>query len=90
MDLDQARHQMSIDQMELSLTIRGQAPTSQRSGEAESAAHGIGSSGLDAPLLRDDLMERIVESANLARALKRARENKGGPGVGFQWTFGAS
>ncbi|HEY9227491.1 MAG TPA: group II intron reverse transcriptase/maturase [Gemmatimonadaceae bacterium] len=68
---------MSIDQMELPLTIRGAAPTSQRSGEATSAAHETGSSGLDAPFL----MERIVERANLARALKRVRKNKGSPGV---------
>jgi len=76
-NLDQAVHQMSIEEMELPLTIRGATPTSQRSGEAESAVPGTGSSGLDTPLL----MERIVEGGNLSRALKRVRQNKGSPGV---------
>ncbi len=77
MHLDQAVHQMSIDQMELPLTTPGATPRSQRSGEAESAVHERGGSGLDAPRL----MERIVERGNLARALKRVRRNKGSPGV---------
>jgi group II intron reverse transcriptase/maturase len=68
---------MSIEQMELPLSTRGATPISQRSGEAESAVHEIGSSGLDAPRL----MERIVERGNLARALRRVRQNKGSPGV---------
>jgi group II intron reverse transcriptase/maturase len=75
--LDQAVHQMSIDQMELPLPTRGATPTSQRSGEAESAVHEIGSSGLDTSFL----MERMVEGANLALALKRVRRNNGSPGV---------
>jgi RNA-directed DNA polymerase len=75
--LGEATHQMSIDQMELPLDPRGAAPTVPRSGEAAAAVRGDGSSGLDAP----HLMERIVEGGNLARALKRVRQNKGSPGV---------
>jgi group II intron reverse transcriptase/maturase len=78
--LDKAAHQMSIDQMELPLGMRGAAPMPQRSGEATSAAHGTDSSGLADPLL----MEQIVEGGNLQRALKRVRQNKGSPGADGQ------
>lgn len=74
---DKARHQMSIDQMELPLEGRGEAPRGERSGEAVSAAQGDERSGLDT--LR--LMERIVEGGNLRRALKRVQRNKGSPGT---------
>jgi RNA-directed DNA polymerase len=70
-----AEHQMSIDQMELALTGRGEAPRGQRSGEAGPTAHGDACSG------DDDLMFRVVERSNLARALKRVRQNKGSAGI---------
>jgi group II intron reverse transcriptase/maturase len=72
---------MSIDQIELPLEDRGEAPTAQRSGEATPTADGPERSGLD---VRDDmslLMERVVEGGNLRRALKRVQQNAGSPGV---------
>ena len=55
MHLGKAMHQMYIDQMELPLDSRGEAPTVTRSGEAEPAVDGNGSSGLD----ERQLMERM-------------------------------
>jgi group II intron reverse transcriptase/maturase len=72
---DQAAHQNSMDQIELPLEARGEAPGSKRSGEVTSAAQGDERSGFDG------LMERVVEGGNLRRALKRVRQNKGSPGV---------
>jgi retron-type reverse transcriptase len=69
-----ARHQNPIDQMELALEATGEARQSQRSGEAGPTAQGNDRSG------NDDLMDRIVERSNLARALKRVRQNQGSPG----------
>lgn len=80
MRLDKARHQQSIDQVELPLESRstqGEAPRAERSGEATPAAQGDERSGLDTLLL----LERVVERGNLLRALKRVRQNKGSPGV---------
>ena len=77
MHLGKATHQMSIDQMELPLDVRGAAPSVSRSDEAESARQGHERSGLDDVRL----MEQVVEAGNLARALKRVRGNKGSPGV---------
>ena len=80
MRLDKARHQTSIDQMELPLessSTQGEAPRAERSGEATSAVQGDERSGLDTPLL----LERVVEGGNLQRAWKRVRQNKGSPGV---------
>lgn len=74
---DRARHQTSIDQIELPLEGRGEAPRGERSGEATSAAQGDERSGL-ATL---PLMERVVEGGNLRRALKRVQQNEGSPGV---------
>ena len=68
---------MSTEQVELPLEWRGEAPALRRSGAAASAVLGTDSSGLHDP----HLMERIVERGNLAAALKRARANKGSPGV---------
>jgi len=68
---------MSIDQMELPLEGRGEAPRGARSGETTSAVQGDERSGLDTLAL----MERIVEGGNLRRALKRVQQNKGSPGV---------
>jgi group II intron reverse transcriptase/maturase len=71
-----ATHQKSVDQIELPLEDRGEAPGGERSGEATSTEHGAERSGLE-----HSLMERVVERGNLARALKRVRKNKGSPGV---------
>jgi RNA-directed DNA polymerase len=72
---DRAGHQKSVAQIELPLEDRGEAPGSERSGEATSAAQGDERSGLDG------LMERVVEGGNLRRAVKRVRQNEGSPGV---------
>ena len=61
--------------MELALEAWGEAPQGQRSGEAGPTARGIGRSG------DDDLMSRVVERSNLARALKRVRQNQGSAGI---------
>jgi group II intron reverse transcriptase/maturase len=61
--------------LELALDNRGEAPTSQRSGEAPTATGGNERSGTDR------LMERVVERGNAGRALKRVRQNKGSPGT---------
>jgi RNA-directed DNA polymerase len=71
-----AMHQKSIDQMELPLEDRGEAPTAKRSGEAVSTTQGPERLGLDAALI-----ERVVERGNLLRALQRVQHNKGSPGV---------
>ena len=70
-------HQKFIEQMELPLEDRGEAPTAARSGEAMSTAQGDERSGLDTLAL----MERVVEGGNLRQALKRVQQNKGSPGV---------
>lgn len=72
---DKARHQTSIEQIELPLEDRSEAPSAERSGEATSTAQGFERSGDDAQ------MEQIVERSNLARALKRVRRNKGSAGI---------
>jgi RNA-directed DNA polymerase len=80
MHLDKARHQKSIDEMELPLEssgTQGEAPRAERSGEATAAGQGDERSGLGTRLL----LERVVERGNLLRALKRVRQNKGSPGV---------
>jgi len=69
-----AEHQKSIDQMELALEETGEARQRQRSGEAGPTACGLERSG------NDDLMDQIVERSNLARALKRVRQNQGSAG----------
>jgi group II intron reverse transcriptase/maturase len=74
---DRARHQKSVDQIELALEDRGAAPGAERSGEAQPAAQGDERSGLDPNVL----MERVIEGGNLRRALKRVQQNKGSPGV---------
>jgi RNA-directed DNA polymerase len=72
---DKAKHQMSIDQIELPLEGRGEAPRGERSDEATSTAQEPERSGAD------DWMSQVVERSNLARALKRARRNKGSAGI---------
>ena len=69
-----ARRQKSA-QAELPLEARGEASSTQRSGEASAAANGNGRLG------NDHLMERVVERGNVKAALKRVRQNKGSPGV---------
>jgi group II intron reverse transcriptase/maturase len=66
---------MAIEQMELALEPRGEAPRTRRSGEARPTARGHDRSG------DDDLMEQVVERSNLARALKRVRQNQGSAGI---------
>ena len=68
-------HQKSR-QLELPLGQWGEAPFSQRSGEAGRAAHGrerSGSHGL--------LMEQAVARANAREAFRRVRRNRGSPGI---------
>ena len=68
-------HQKSR-QLELPLGEWGEAPFSQRSGEAGRAAHGrerSGSHGL--------LMEQAVARANAREAFRRVRRNRGSPGI---------
>lgn len=74
---DRARHQKSVDQIELPLEDRGAAPSAKRSGEVMPAMRGDERSGLDSVLL----MERVVDGGNLRRALKRVQQNEGSPGV---------
>ena len=73
--LEGAKHQKTAQQAELMLKVRGEAPQTQRSGEAPTARNGNGGSG------NDHLMERVVEQGNAEAALKRVRQNKGSPGV---------
>ena len=68
--------QKPSEQLELALDNRGEAPTSQRSGEAPTTPNGTDRSGDD-----HRLMEQVVGRANALAALKRVRRNKGGPGV---------
>ena len=63
-------------QLELALDSRGEAPRSQRSGEALTTPDGDDHSGADRLL-----MEQVVGRANALAALKRVRQNKGSPGV---------
>ena len=65
---------MSSAQLELALGERGEASGIEGSGEAGPTACGAERSGAD------DLMSQIVERSNLARALKRVRQNKGSAG----------
>ena len=76
-DLGRAGRQMTRQQLELPLEDRGEAPKVRRSVEARPAACGDERSGSD----DEGLMELVVERANLVRALKRVRQNRGGPGI---------
>jgi RNA-directed DNA polymerase len=68
--------QKSTEQMELALDRRDEVPRSQRSGEAPTTSRGDGGSGGD-----HRRMEQAVERVNALAALKRVKQNKGGPGV---------
>jgi group II intron reverse transcriptase/maturase len=61
-------------QLELPFGDRGEAPTTERSGEAARAASGTARSGTD------HLMAQVVERGNLQAALKRVQQNQGSPG----------
>jgi hypothetical protein len=62
------------EQLELALGNRGEAPTSQRSGEAPTTSGGDERSGGD-----HRLMEQVVGRANALAARKRVRQNRGSP-----------
>ncbi len=62
-------------QLELPFEGRGEAPRVERSGQAASA------SGADEHPGTGSLLELVVERENLLRALKRVKQNKGGPGI---------
>ena len=66
----------SIEQIELALEATSEARQSRRSGEAGPTAQRTERSGDD-----DRLMEQVVERSNLARALKRVRQNQGSAGI---------
>lgn len=74
MSLEDAMRQKT-GQLELPLEGRGEAPKSQRSGEASTAASGNERPGMDR------LMEEVIQRGNAKAALKRVRQNKGSPGV---------
>lgn len=74
MSLEDAMRQKTR-QLVLPLDSRGEAPRSQRSGEASTAANGNERPGTDR------LMEEVVQRGNAKAALKRVRQNKGSPGV---------
>ncbi len=74
MSLEDAMRQKTR-QLVLPLDSRGEAPRSQRSGEASTAASGNERPGTDR------LMEEVVQRGNAKAALKRVRQNKGSPGV---------
>jgi RNA-directed DNA polymerase len=66
---------MTVEQTELPLEERGEAPTAERCDEARPTAQEPERSG------DDDLMAPIVERSNLVRALKRVRKNQGSAGI---------
>jgi RNA-directed DNA polymerase len=68
--------QKTSEQLELALDRRGEAPRSQRSGEAPTTSGGDGGSGGD-----HRLMEQVVGRVNALAAQKRVKQNQGSPGV---------
>jgi group II intron reverse transcriptase/maturase len=64
------------EQLELALETRGEAPHGQSSGEAPTTSREPERSGGD-----HRLMEQVVERVNALAALKRVKQNRGGPGV---------
>ena len=76
--LDRTGHQISVEQMELPLEDRGEAPSAERSGEIVSAMQGDERSGTEGG---SGVMEQILERGNLVRALKRVQRNQGSPGM---------
>src|SRR3989304_4615758 len=78
---DRAGHQKSVDQIELPLEDRGEAPGAERSGEAASAGRAGERSGLGT----SRLMERGIGGGKLRRALKRVEQNEGSAGAVRGW-----
>jgi len=68
--------QKTSEQLELALDSRGEPPRSQRSGETPTTSRGDGRSRSD-----HSRMEQVVERVNALAALKRVKQNRGGPGV---------
>jgi len=68
--------QKTVEQMELALETRGEAPHGQRSGETPTTSRGDDRSGDD-----HQLMEQAVGRANALAALKRVKQNRGSPGM---------
>lgn len=62
-------------QLELSFGSRGEAPRVERSGQTSAATSGNERPGTSA------LLEEALAPANMRRALKRVRKNKGSPGI---------
>ena len=75
MNLGRAKLQKSGEQLELPYEEAGEARQADGSGEVLRATRGTERSGTGC------LMEEVVERANLKAALKRVRQNKGGPGI---------
>ena len=75
MDLGKARLQKSSEQLELPFEDAGEARGVDGSGEAVRARRG------DERSVTGHLMEEVVERTNLKAALKRVKQNKGGPGI---------
>lgn len=75
MNLGRTRLQKSGEQLELPYGEAGEARQADGSGEVLRATRGNERSGTGC------LMEEVVERANLKAALKRVRQNKGGPGI---------
>lgn len=75
MNLGRTRLQKSGEQLELPFESVGEARVSNGSGEALRATRGDERSGTSR------LMEQIVERTNMQAALKKVKQNKGGPGI---------
>ena len=75
MNLGRTRLQESSGQLELSYEDAGEAGGVDGSGEALRVKRGNERSGIGR------LMEEVVEKTNLRAALKRVKQNKGGPGI---------
>jgi group II intron reverse transcriptase/maturase len=75
LNLGRARLQKSGEQLELPFENAGGAREASGSGEVLRAKRGNERSGTGC------LMEQVVGGANLKAALKRVRQNKGGPGI---------
>ena len=75
MNLGRARLQKSGEQLELAFEKAGEACHANGSGEVLRATRGDERSGTGS------LMEGVVERTNLKAALKRVKQNKGGPGI---------
>ena len=75
MNLGRAGLQKSGEQLELPFEGAGEAREADGSGEVLGATRGDERSGTG------NLMEQVVERTNLKAALKRVKQNKGGPGI---------